>query len=75
MEKALLFFKGIAAFALLISIFLLFAACFLIRVLFVSPHKDMLLATFILRYKRRVAYEPIGIFRPFIGIYQNNMSH
>ena len=59
--KCTLFFKGIALFALLISVFLLFAACFLIRVLFVSPHKDRLWVTFILGYKRRVACEPSDI--------------
>lgn len=59
--KCTLFFKGIAVFALLISVFLLFAACFLIRVLFVSPHKDRLWVTFILGYKKRVACEPSDI--------------
>lgn len=59
--KCTLFFKGIAVFALLISVFLIFAACFLIRVFFVSPHKDMLWVTFILGYKRRVACEPNDI--------------
>ena len=47
--------------SMLISVFLLFAACFLIRVLFVSPHKDRLWVTFILGYKRRVACEPSDI--------------
>lgn len=39
------------------------------------PHKDKLLATFMLGYKGRVAMGPLVFFRPFIGVYQNNMNH